>query len=591
MDLGIIGNCQYIALIDASGEVSWLCWPRFDSSFVFGSLLDKKKGGGFKIAPSSEERGKQEYIVNTNVLKTTFETPQGSFELIDFAPRFRSDHRYHKPNILIRIVRPLKGKPRITASIKAVYEYGLTPYHATINSDKVRFEGGGQPLTLSTNASLTFVCDNTPFVVDKTYYFVLSYGESVDAEVSYFCENYLEKTVNYWQTWVKHCHLPRDYQKEVIRSALVLKLHQYEDTGAIIASCTTSIPEAHRSGRTWDYRYCWLRDAWFSLSALQRLTQFEEMEKFVAYLCNVMEMADERGGRLQPVYGIGGENKLTEIILTHLEGYRENQPVRIGNQASEHIQHDVYGEMILAITPLFLDRRFVKHNEQLPSSLLSRLLISIEKYVDAKDAGLWEFRGNNQLHTFSLLMHWAGAANALEIGIRCNYEDLIQKARKLAFYSEDLIHRQCWDDSQKAYMQASGNGHLDAALLMLVNLGFLKPDDPRALSHVNAIATGLEAKHGLIHRYKALDDFGETKNAFLICSFWLAEAYGHLGMQRGKELFERLLTYANSLGLYSEDLDPNDFSLWGNFPQTYSHVGLINAAFTLSRPQIPVIWP
>ncbi len=584
MDYGLVGNCQYNALIDHFGNVVWLCWPRFDASFVFGGLLDADKGGRFRISPGDGSPGKQEYINNTNVLRTVFHNERGSFEILDFAPRFVLFERYHKPTKLFRIVRPLSGEPVVRVEIEPKGDYGRVTPRAVFGSNHIRYNGLDQELRLTTNASLNLISEQREMVLREPLYFVLSYGEPLEASLEHTAKEFLERTIKYWQTWVKHCYLPLEYQSAVIRSALVLKIHQFEDTGAIIAATTTSIPEAEGTVRNWDYRYCWMRDAMFSLLALQRLTQFEELEGFVCYLRNLTESSHANGERLQPVYGISGEHALIEQILDHLEGYRGHQPVRIGNQAYEHLQHDVYGELVLAISQLFLDQRFINPDESMPINLLTRLLGHIETYLEAKDAGLWEFRGIAQLHTFTLLMHWAGALMVRQIGETHDLPELTSKAETLYQRAAALIEDQCWDEQLGAYTIAAGVDALDASLLMMINLGYLDRDHPRANRHLDTIAQRLDAGHGLIHRYTMQDDFGATENAFLICSFWLAEAYARLGRTAEAEtLFKRLLEAANPLGLYSEDLDPKSGEQWGNFPQTYSHVGLINAAFALAR--------
>ena len=584
MDLGIIGNCQYNALIDQSGRVRWLCWPRFDSSFIFGGLLDEDHGGVFSIGLPDGQSGEQNYLVNTNVLRTVFTDDHGSFEVIDFAPRFRNAERYYKPTMMIRIIRPLSGEPMVRVKVEPRYEYGKKELKPVFGSNHVSYEGTGSEVRLTTNASLALVNEGRPFTVDRTYYFVLTFGKPLETGLTHTAEEFLDKTVRYWQTWVKHSDIPTDYQQQVIRSALVLKLHQYEDTGAIIAASTTSIPEAQGTVRNWDYRYCWLRDALFSLIALQRLTHFEEMEGFVSYLRNIAASMVETGDRLQPVYGLSGERQLTETILDHLSGYKGHQPVRVGNQAYEHLQHDVYGEMILAISQLFLDQRFIGGERSKPVGMLKTLLDRIETYLEATDAGLWEFRGIAQLHTFTVLMHWAGATMAELIGRRCGYKDLKQKAAEIREKSARIIYSRCWNEEIGAFTQAAGLPHLDASLLMLINLGFLDPKSSKTHRHLEAIATTLTTENGFIHRYKHEDDFGSTENSFTICSFWLAEAYARVG-QRGKaeDLFLKLLKCSNHLGLYSEDIHPVSGELWGNFPQTYSHVGLINCAFRLSE--------
>ncbi|MGE0172265.1 MAG: glycoside hydrolase family 15 protein [Oligoflexales bacterium] len=583
MEYGLVGNCQYNALIDRHGEVVWLCWPRFDSSFVFGSLLDGVKGGRYTIGPPSRPLGDQAYITNTNILRTIFQEEDGAFEVIDFAPRFFLNHRYYKPNMLIRIVRPLSGSPQVKVSISPRYEYGLMESGAAFGSNHISFSGFAAHVRLTTNASLSFVADSIPFLVDRTYYFVLTYGEPLEREIKRTCEEFLERTTSYWQTWVKHCHLPLRYQKEVIRSALVLKIHQYEDTGAIIASTTTSIPEADKTVRTWDYRYCWLRDAVFSLWALQRLTQFEELEKFIGYLKHIVQMMGGSDQYLQPVYGIGGEKNLDERVLDYLAGYKDHKPVRVGNQAAEHIQHDIYGEMILAISQVFLDARFASETVSPPTGLVRKLLDKIEETLEREDAGLWEFRGIAQLHSFTLLMHWLGASVAYHIGKAVHDPEITTRSERLRNRAAMILNEKCWNESIGAFTQASGSRHLDASLLMAVNLGFINPKDPRAKQHVLAIAQDLNADNGFIYRYRVSDDFGRTDNAFILCSFWLAEAYARIGeREKATELFEKLISSSNHLGLLSEDLNPRTKELWGNFPQTYSHVGLINTAFALA---------
>jgi GH15 family glucan-1,4-alpha-glucosidase len=582
MNLGIIGNCQYSALIAPSGNVDWLCWPRFDSSFVFGKLLDEARGGRFQIGPADPTAvGEQTYIENTNVLRTRFESERGSFEVVDFAPRFYQYDRFFRPNLLMRIVRPLRGEPLVRVECTPRYDYGRLELSADPGSNHIHFSGAPQPVRLTTEASLALVLERRPFALTSTQYFALSWGRPLHAPLRTTCEDFLERTILYWRRWVKHCLLPREFQKEVIRSALALKVHQYEDTGAIIASTTTSIPEAKDTVRNWDYRYCWLRDAYLTIAALQKLTHFEELERFEGYLRNI---AETRGFVLQPVYGISGEARLTEVIDEQLEGYRGHKPVRIGNQAFEHLQHDLYGEMVLAISPLFLDIRFTGPQAG-PLSLLSKLLAGIETYLEKPDAGLWEFRENMQLHTFTILMHWAGARKACEIARACGSPEIAARGERVAGRAREILDTLCYSRELGVYTQAAGSRAQDAALLMLVNLRYLRADDPRAVRQIEVIVDKLGTPGGLIRRYVTPDDFGMTQNAFTICNFWLAEAYARVGLRdRARKLFDRLLSSANHLGLYSEDLDPDSLEQWGNFPQTYSHVGLVNAAFAISEP-------
>ena len=376
--------------------------------------------------------------------------------------------------------------------------------------------------------------------------------------------------------------MPRDYQHEVVRSALALKLHQYDDTGALLAATTTSIPEYPGSGRNWDYRFCWLRDAYFTLNALERLGHSEEMERFLEYLRNLSE---QRAGVLQPAYRINGDSDAEERILEHLAGFEGDGPVRIGNQAFEHVQNDVYGEMVLGVSRLFLDARFVGEVPRHTAVEMIQVLVDqMDARLDEPDAGLWEFRGKTRLHSFSVLMHWAGARRAVEVAEALEAPELAAHARTVEVRARELLETQCWNDEIGALTQVAGEPQLDAAMLLAIHLGFFEPEDPRASRHVDAIRASLSVDGGLLRRYTVPDDFGQMEAAFTVCTFWLVEALALIGRtDEARDLFERLLTLDNGLGLYSEDILPDTLEQSGNFPQTYSHVGLINAAFRLSR--------
>ncbi|MEO0478183.1 MAG: glycoside hydrolase family 15 protein [Planctomycetota bacterium] len=591
MKFGIIGNCGYSALID-QGSVEWMCWPRLDSSFVFGPMLDREKGGRFTVEMVDVQRVEQSYIENTNILRTEFHGPTGAFELIDFAPRYRQYDRYYKPTMLCRIIRPIYGEPVVRVRCEPVYDYGRTVPTRWLGSNHIAYQGLPVPLRLTTNIPLTYVDEGQPFALTGEKHLALTWGQPLESALEQNLESFFERTRDYWRRWVKHTRTPRDYQGEVIRSALVLKLHQFEDTGAIIAATTTSVPEFPGSGRCWDYRYCWLRDTYFSLHAFERLGHFEEMESFLGYLRNLARRHGDH--MLQPLYAINGEDKIVEEILDHLSGYQfdfvdygpgeGDGPVRIGNQAYEHVQNDVYGEMILAISRLLVDRRFVGvEGRGGIRNLVDQLLTQIENRLEEPDAGLWELRNTQKLHSFSLLTHWAGAQRAVEIGEELGDAALRTRSAALAAEARRILEERCWDADRGVLTQAAGFKNLDAAMLLALHFGFFAPDDPRAKSHVLSIKDQLETG-GLLKRYDVEDDFGDQEAAFTVCSFWLVEALAIVGeTAQAKELFEFLLERHNGLGLYSEDLMPDSGRLTGNFPQTYSHVGLINAAFRLSR--------
>jgi len=578
--LGIIGNCSYSALV-RDGSVEWMCWPRPDSSFVFGPLLDAERGGAFTVEALDASDVRQEYVENTNVLRTVFASPSGTFELVDFAPRFQQYDRFFKPSMLVRILRPLSGEPRARVRCRPRYDYGLVEAGSWRASNHVEYTGLPAPVRLTTNVPLTYVEDERPFLLERERHLVLTWGQPLEAGLEETAEHFLERTVDYWRRWVKGTRVPRDYQREVIRSALALKLHQYEDTGALLAATTTSLPEHPGSGRTWDYRYCWLRDAYFTLNALERLGHSEEMELFLEYLRNLAE----REGALQPAYRINGGEDAPESELEHLSGYNGEGPVRVGNQAFEHRQNDVYGEMVLAVSRLFLDTRFVGEIPPLTAvAIVTDLLDQIEARLEEPDAGPWEFRGRASLHCFAVLMHWAGARRAVEIAEALEDAELAARARALEDRARELLDTRCWSPELGALTQVAGGEQLDAASLLALHLGYLTPDDPRAATHVDAIRDRLSVDGGLLRRYDGVDDFGDMRAAFTVCSFWLVEALAILDRkEEARALFEHLLRLHNGLGLYSEDILPDTLEQAGNFPQTYSHVGLINAAFRLSR--------
>lgn len=578
-NLGIIGNCSFLAYIDTSANVQWMCLPRFDSSFVFGSLLDKKRGGEFSITPADASFGtKQSYLDNTNILCTEFFNHEWQFRVIDFAPRFRLYDRSFRPLMLIRKIELMRGNPFISVKCLPVYDYGNVVPEVVTGSNHIRFLNLGPQVRLTTDIPLNYVIGNTPFVLSENRYLVFTYGVPLEAPLVSTAEEFLDKTKTYWQFWVKSTSIPHFYQKEIIRSALVLKLHQYEDTGGIIAAGTTSLPEYDQAGRNWDYRYCWLRDTYYTLNAFNHIGHFEELEKYFQFIQNIILNEQQR---IQPVYSITGRKKLTEIIID-LEGYLGNQPVRIGNEAHIHIQNDIYGQVLVSLLPLFVDERLNIHGHKRSLPLVNWLLQRIEETMDEPDAGIWEFRNTLQHHCYTFLFHWAGSKAAYKIGQYSNDNALKLKALKLIRESARHIEM-CFDNQRNVYLQAIGVPHLDASTLQLIAMSYLRSNSRRAALHLKALENELKTNEGLFYRYRHEDDFGKPKSTFLVCAFWHVEALACIG--RTKEAiryFEQLLSFSNHLGLFSEDVDATG-NQWGNFPQTYSHVGLINAVFRIAN--------
>jgi GH15 family glucan-1,4-alpha-glucosidase len=521
--------------------------------------------------------GVQQYLPNTNILETRFDGPTGSFRILDFAPRFYLFDRIFRPTKLIRIVEPLSGTPRIRVHNDPILGWSRKRPRQEVGSHHITYLGYDTELRLTMDASLAYT-QGEPFSLTSRKHFVLAWGAPVEEPLDALCERFLQSTIRYWQTWVKHCDVPAAYQDEVIRSALVLKLHCYEDTGAIVAALTTSIPEAPESGRTWDYRYCWLRDAYYTLEAFRLLGHFEEREGFLEFLTNVAESAPDL--QLAPLYRIDGRTNLDEYTLDW-PGYRGEKPVRIGNAAALHRQNDVFGEMVLALTPLFLDARFREHVTKSLLSLVSRLARKAVDVAGQPDAGIWEYRNAWRPQTFSTLMCWAGAERMSRIAKKYRLHEADEFSTAAAKIREDIL-AQAIDTNKNSLVADYGGTEVDAALLQAITLRLLPPDDSRMLGTVDAIRSDLLLGHWL-RRYRVDDGFGKPSVAFMLCTFWLVEALAVLGKTKeAREVMQNMRAVQSPLGLLAEDLVPETGEMWGNFPQAYSHAGLIHAAFAAS---------
>ncbi|HKY20259.1 MAG TPA: glycoside hydrolase family 15 protein [Vicinamibacterales bacterium] len=577
-DYGLIGNCQVSALVGRDGSIDWCCIPRFDAEPVFGRLLDPD-GGRFAIQPGNGGLGVQAYVDNTNVLTTTFCDLDGRFRVIDFAPRFMQGDRVRRPTLLVRIVEPLEGCPAIRVSFDP--RLGWSKERATLVSivgGSLRAVGYTAPLTLFSSRALPS-SSGEGFALTEALYFVLSWDVPLEDALPALCREALDRTVSYWRRWVKHCNVPTEFQREVIRSALALKLHCYEDTGAIVAAMTTSIPEAPRSRRTWDYRYCWLRDAYYVLDALRLLGHFEEREAFIRFLLDICERDADLD--LKPLYGIDGRTNLEEHILPDWRGYHGDGPVRVGNGAATHQQHDVFGEMVLALAPVYMDERFADERSSATLDLLARLARKAIKVVGTPDAGIWEYRKDWEPQTFSSLMCWAAADRMSIIAMRHRPSIAGEFAKSAATIHREILARAWRPDLDAIAATYAGSG-MDAALLQMAPLRFLQRTDPRLASTVDRIGSAL-GQDGWIYRYRSDDGLGVPEVAFVICTFWYIEALAMTGRrEQARRALQRVCDAMTPLGLLAEDYDTPGLKMRGNFPQAYSHVGLIHAAFAVS---------
>ena len=587
LNLGIIGNCTISALIDAHARLVWCCMPRFDADPVFHALLDSVDGiqedGSFQVWLEGCVRAEQAYDENTAILRTRlYDKDGGAIEVTDFAPRFFRNERSFRPMLLVRRVRPIQGTPRIKLIVRPRAEWGRTTPARTRGSNHVRFIGPELTVRLTTDAPITYLLAEQTFTLNGPISLLFGNDESIDGRIEDYARELEEYTAHYWRQWTKRLALPLEWQPAVIRAAITLKMCLYEETGAIVAAMTTSIPEAPGSERNWDYRYCWLRDAFFVVRALNSLSEVGTMEDYLRWLRDAV--GHTAGQHIQPLYGIGLEHELPESMLEHLSGYRGHRPVRVGNQAAEHFQHDVYGNIVLGAAQSFHDHRLLRRGTREDFERLEAVGERAFAIHDQPDAGMWELRTRARVHTSSVLMNWAACDRLAKIA---ETFDLIERAgywRDRADLIRAKILERSWSDERQAFAESFGGRELDASVLLMAEVGMIDPKDPRFVKTVDALELAL-CDGPYMRRYEAPDDFGRPETSFNICAFWRIDALARIGRKdQARDIFNALLAVRNPLGLLSEDTHPVTGEMWGNFPQTYSMVGIINAAMRLSAP-------
>ncbi|MFP3921213.1 MAG: glycoside hydrolase family 15 protein [Dichotomicrobium sp.] len=585
LNLGVIGNCSFGALVDEDARIVWCCLPRFDGDPVFHALLGTPEhapgGGQFDIEMIDQRARSQSYDRNTAILRTRLESSTGVIEIVDFAPRFETRGRIFRPNMLVRRVIPVSGSPRIRVRLRPRFKYGAIAPDITFGSNHIRYVGPDFTMRLTTDAPVDYIREETAFIIEETHNFMLGPDETLEGGIGSTAREFEERTGQYWRGWVRTLGISYEWQEAVIRAAITLKLCTYEPTGAIIAAMTTSIPESPDSGRNWDYRFCWLRDAFFVVRALNGLSAMNTLEDYFRWLQNVVSTSNSN--HLQPVFGVGLERKLSERVVDTLPGYRGMGPVRVGNQAHEHFQYDVYGNVVLGAAQAFLDARLYRQASIEDFRRLEHAGEQAFQLYKEPDAGMWELRSRARVHTSSSLMCWAACdrlgtiAQAMGETERARYWD------DRAHIIKTAILENSWNDKRRAFVESFGGQDLDASVLLMGEVGFIDPQDSRFISTVEQLEKHLgDGPH--MRRYEAPDDFGRPETAFNICAFWRIDALARIGRKdQAREIFETLLASRNHLGLLSEDVDPRTGELWGNFPQTYSMVGIINGATRLSR--------
>ena len=584
VDLAPIGNCAVSALIDRQGRYVWACAPRVDGDPLFSALMDGSDPdhGFWDIVLEDQVSAEQDYVRNTPVLRTVLHAVDGSsLEIIDFCPRHAQLERTYRPLAFGRLIRPLSGTPRITIRLRPAANWGEQRAESTHGSNHIRYLCTGATFRLTTDCPVSHIVSERTFRLEKPLAFFFGPDEAYDQDVGPGVTAARDRTVAYWQQWVRKLYLPLDWQEAVIRAAITLKLCAYEETGAIVAALTTSVPEFPGSGRNWDYRYCWIRDAYYTVRALNRLGAVDILENYLVYLRNLVDQAD--GGHVQPVYGVGLEENIDERITETVEGYRGMKPVRVGNQAREHVQHDVYGQIVLPLVQAFYDQRMIRPGTLEDFHALEKVGQRAFEMHDQPDAGLWEFRTFARVHTYSSVMCWAAcdrlAKAALHLNLKDRAADWTDKARII----RERIETEAFLEGDGHFAASFGGTELDASLLQLTDVGFLSLDDPRMARTFEVIERDLK-KGPFLFRYVEPDDFGEPETAFNFCTFWFIEALHQNGRdEEARAIFEEMLARRTHAGLLSEDIAVETGELWGNYPQTYSLVGIINCAILLSR--------
>lgn len=584
LDLAPIGNCAISALIDRDGRYVWACAPRVDGDPVFSALMDgdDPEHGFWDVRMEGLKHVAQAYVRNTPVLRTVLTAEDGAaVEILDFAPRHPQHSRTYRPLAFGRLIRPLQGTPRIRVRLRPSADWGARLAEHTTGSNHVRYLCTGAVFRLTTDCPVSHVTEERLFRLERPLAFFFGPDEGYDQDVGPGVAAALERTVAYWRDWVRKLYLPLDWQEAVIRAAITLKLCAHEETGAIVAAMTTSVPEFPQSGRNWDYRYCWIRDAYYVVRALNRLGAVDILENYLGYLRNLVDASG--GGHVQPVYGVGLEEDIDESVVETVQGYRGMKPVRVGNQAREHLQHDVYGQIVLPLVQSFYDLRLLRPGAVEDFHALEKVGERAFAMHDQVDAGLWEFRTIARVHTYSSAMCWAACDRLAKAAEHLGLAARAEVWRERATIIRARIEAEAFLPDEGRFGASFGGRELDASLLQLTDIGFLDPMDPRQVATFDAIERDLK-KGPYLFRYVEPDDFGEPETAFNFCTFWFIEALHQNGRtDEAREIFEAMLSRRTHAGLLSEDIAVETDELWGNYPQTYSLVGVINCAVLLSR--------
>ncbi len=586
LDYGIIGNCRSAALISKTGSLDWCCLPEFDSSSVFARLLDEEIGGSFEIQVDDAYEISQRYKKDTALLITRYSKGSDVFEVRDFMPRYQKrDGSYHTPPEVIRYIRHVKGTPEFSVKYDPRLEYAQGETQTYVKHPfivSLTYGDKFDTIFLYTSFNKNAVVEGRPITLEEDGYFLIGYNEKLFKPTVKKMYVEMERTKVYWLNWSNRTPDYRKYNGVIKRSAITLKLLSYEKSGAILAAATTSLPETLGEVRNWDYRFCWIRDASMAVKVVSDLGHEEVAQRYLRFIVDLIPDKDEK---LQIMYGINKEKQLTEKILDHLSGYKGSGPVRIGNAAFEQRQNDIYGILMDMIhTQLVKFPNDIENGEEL-WSLTKGIVWIVEKHWKEPDKGIWEFRTEDRHFTFSKVLCWVAIDRAIKIARIFRKQRKIDKWLPLESEIREEILDKAWNEQAKAFTQSYGSAYLDASVLLMEPYGFIDALDPRYINTVKAIEREL-SQDGLLFRYKNEDDFGLPTSSFTICTFWFINSLFRIGEEeRSREWFDRVLSYSNHLGLFSEDIDFKTKRLLGNFPQAYSHLALIECALNFSRKE------
>lgn len=583
LNYGIIGNCKSSALINEDSSIDWCCLPQFDSPSVFGKILDDKIGGQFKIVTDASYSISQEYCKNTCILITKFQSQAHAFHLLDFMPRYQKEStNYYAPPEITRFLRHVKGRPSFKVIYDPKLEYALGITRNYVKDDfivSIVDDEDYDTLYLYTDLDKNNLLSGSEMILEKDQFMTVSYNEKIEIPTIDTIYYELEVTKTYWLHWCYKTPTFKNYNAEVLRSAMTLKLLTFEKSGAVLAAATTSLPETIGETRNWDYRFCWIRDASMVIKVIAKLGHVKIVENFIRY---IIDLIPDKNEKLQIMYGINGEKMLTEKTLSHLEGYKGSKPVRIGNAAFFQKQNDIYGILMDVIH--YQIKKFSKNKERHEElwSIVKAIVWVVQNNWKLADKGIWEFRNKDQHFTFSKLLCWVAVDRAIKISYLIQEGKSAKKWENLREEIHSDIMQNAWNEQRQSFMQSYNSTHLDASVLLMEYYGFIKAKDPKYVKTVKAIEKEL-MHEGLLFRYKNKDDFGTPSSSFTVCTFWFINSLYKIGeREKSKILFDKLLSYSNHLGLFSEDIDFKTKRLLGNFPQAYSHLALIDNAMNFN---------